>query len=262
MPSSRSDCIRRYTAQRGGVRVLPARAVRARAHLGGRDPRRHRGVRSRAGAGSHLRAGSCGPRDGQRRHAPPVRERSGGQGAGATRAEREAARALELDPELAEAHLARAAVARKADFDWGLTLEESARALELNPTSTSRGISVRRRSITWGCSTARRTSSARRNASTRRTAPSSSEPRGVVAFLHGRNDEAVRKLEETRHTQQPGLRRLLSQPGLLLRGRHAPGASDAGLPAALRRRARPRPGHAHRRRASPPCAGTGLAPSA
>ncbi|MFL5494070.1 MAG: protein kinase domain-containing protein [Gemmatimonadales bacterium] len=48
------------------------------------------------------------------------------------RAESEAARAIALDSSLAEAHLARAAVARKSEFDWGRTLEESSRALELN----------------------------------------------------------------------------------------------------------------------------------
>jgi eukaryotic-like serine/threonine-protein kinase len=49
------------------------------------------------------------------------------------RAEAEAARAIALDSSLAEAHLARAAVARKSEFDWARTLEESSRALELNP---------------------------------------------------------------------------------------------------------------------------------
>ncbi len=49
------------------------------------------------------------------------------------RAKREATRALSLDPGLAEAHLAMAAVARKSEFDWTGTLEESRRALELNP---------------------------------------------------------------------------------------------------------------------------------
>ncbi len=49
------------------------------------------------------------------------------------RALAEAGRALELDSTLAEAHLARAAVARKTDFDWSRTLDESRRALEFNP---------------------------------------------------------------------------------------------------------------------------------
>ena len=49
------------------------------------------------------------------------------------RTEREARAALDLDPELAEAHLARAAVARKREFDWNATMEASRRAALLNP---------------------------------------------------------------------------------------------------------------------------------
>ena len=49
------------------------------------------------------------------------------------RAETEARAALELDQDLAEAHLARAAVARKREFDWNTTIEASRRALVLNP---------------------------------------------------------------------------------------------------------------------------------
>ena len=51
----------------------------------------------------------------------------------AGRAETEARTALALDPDLAEAHLARAAVARKREFDWGAAIESSRRALLLNP---------------------------------------------------------------------------------------------------------------------------------
>jgi eukaryotic-like serine/threonine-protein kinase len=49
------------------------------------------------------------------------------------RAEAEARRAMALDSNLAEAHLAMAAVYRKAEFNWEGTLEESRRALALNP---------------------------------------------------------------------------------------------------------------------------------
>ena len=49
------------------------------------------------------------------------------------RADAEARAALELDSDLAEAHLARAAVARKREFDWNLALTASRRALVLNP---------------------------------------------------------------------------------------------------------------------------------
>jgi DNA-binding winged helix-turn-helix (wHTH) protein/tetratricopeptide (TPR) repeat protein len=49
------------------------------------------------------------------------------------RAEAEARAALAADSDLAEAHLARAAVARKREFDWDATMEASRRALVLNP---------------------------------------------------------------------------------------------------------------------------------
>ena len=49
------------------------------------------------------------------------------------RADAEARTALESNPDLAEAHLARAAVARKRDFDWNATMSSSRRALTLNP---------------------------------------------------------------------------------------------------------------------------------
>jgi DNA-binding winged helix-turn-helix (wHTH) protein/TolB-like protein/Tfp pilus assembly protein PilF len=49
------------------------------------------------------------------------------------RAEREALAALALDPDLAEAHLGRAAVYRKREFDWDETVAASRRALVLNP---------------------------------------------------------------------------------------------------------------------------------
>ena len=49
------------------------------------------------------------------------------------RAEAEARAALAADDGLAEAHLARAAVARKREFDWDATLDASDRALVLDP---------------------------------------------------------------------------------------------------------------------------------
>ena len=49
------------------------------------------------------------------------------------RAETEARAALALDADLAEAHLARAAVARKREFDWNVTVTSARRALVLNP---------------------------------------------------------------------------------------------------------------------------------
>ena len=49
-------------------------------------------------------------------------------------AARSAHRALDLDANLGEAHEALAAVFRKAEFDWGRTIEESRRAITLNPS--------------------------------------------------------------------------------------------------------------------------------
>jgi DNA-binding winged helix-turn-helix (wHTH) protein/tetratricopeptide (TPR) repeat protein len=49
------------------------------------------------------------------------------------RTETAARAALDVDPDLAEAHLARAAVARKREFDWNATMTASRRALVLNP---------------------------------------------------------------------------------------------------------------------------------
>src|SRR5262245_25067781 len=50
------------------------------------------------------------------------------------RSQKEAAAALALDPNLAEAHEARAAVARYNEFDWDLAINESDRAVALNPS--------------------------------------------------------------------------------------------------------------------------------
>ena len=50
------------------------------------------------------------------------------------RARQEAGRALQLDPDLAEAHVAIAAVHRFQKYDWDTVIRESRRALELNPS--------------------------------------------------------------------------------------------------------------------------------
>ena len=52
----------------------------------------------------------------------------------ARRADDEIAKALALDPALAETRQALAAIYRKKDFNWERVLEESERALELNPS--------------------------------------------------------------------------------------------------------------------------------
>ena len=51
----------------------------------------------------------------------------------AERADEEIAKALALNPDLAETHQALAAVYRKKDFNWEKVLDASARAIELNP---------------------------------------------------------------------------------------------------------------------------------
>ncbi len=116
------------------------------------------------------------------------------------RAEREAVRALELDPGLAEAHLARAAVARKSEFDWGLTLQESATALQLNP-NLDLAHSFRAAAFYHVGLMERALEETRlglqvdpqNRAEQLRTT-------GVIAFLQGRNDDAIRSLEEVRRT--------------------------------------------------------------
>lgn len=51
-----------------------------------------------------------------------------------TRARQEAGRALQLDPDMAEAHVALAAVHRFQEYDWNTVIHESRRAIELNPS--------------------------------------------------------------------------------------------------------------------------------
>jgi Tfp pilus assembly protein PilF len=53
------------------------------------------------------------------------------------RARQEAGRALQLDPDLAEAHVALAAVHRFQEYDWDTVIRESRRALERNPSLDS-----------------------------------------------------------------------------------------------------------------------------
>ena len=116
------------------------------------------------------------------------------------RAKEEAARALALDPNLAEAHLAKAAVSRKADFDWESTLEESGRALALNPNLDVAhyfreaafyhlglfDLAEREDREALGMDPADQVEQLR--------------TRGVVAFLQGRYPEAVKNLELARRS--------------------------------------------------------------
>ena len=116
------------------------------------------------------------------------------------RAKAEAARALALDPSLAEAHLAKAAVSRKSDFDWEGTLEESGRALALNPNLDIAhyfreaafyhfglfDLAEREDREALGVDPANKVERVR--------------TRGVTEFLQGRYPEAVEHLEEARRS--------------------------------------------------------------
>jgi eukaryotic-like serine/threonine-protein kinase len=116
------------------------------------------------------------------------------------RAREEASRALALDPSLAEAYLAKAAVSRKSDFDWEGTLEESARALALNPSLDGAryfreaafyhlglfDLAEREDQEALGTDPANRVEQLRE--------------RGVVALLQGRYREAVMNLEAARRS--------------------------------------------------------------
>jgi serine/threonine-protein kinase len=116
------------------------------------------------------------------------------------RAEREAARAIELDPGLAEAHLARAAVARKSDFDWGVTLEESGKALELNPNLDLAHYFRAAAFYHLGLMQLAEQEMHQPLAVDPQNRPEQLRTTGVIAFLQGRNTEAIRYLEETRRS--------------------------------------------------------------
>jgi serine/threonine-protein kinase len=116
------------------------------------------------------------------------------------RAEQEAARALELDPGLAEAHLARAAVARKTDFDWAVTLEESARALELNPNLDLARYFRAAAFYHLGLFDDASGEMAQALHGDPQNRAEELRTAGVIAFLQGREADAIRNLEDARHT--------------------------------------------------------------
>jgi TolB-like protein len=117
-------------------------------------------------------------------------------------AKREADEALRLDPDLAEAHEARAAVAREGEFDWGVTMDESARALALNPSLAQphffragvfyhMGLMERaEREIGLG------------QANDPLDRVQALRLRGTVALLDGRYAEAATLMEETQHISE------------------------------------------------------------
>ncbi len=75
-----------------------------------------------------VRARARRSRDGLRRHVSAIRARGRSREMGRADRNRGARRARRSTPDLAEAHLARAAVARKREFDWNTTMTASRRA--------------------------------------------------------------------------------------------------------------------------------------
>jgi eukaryotic-like serine/threonine-protein kinase len=116
------------------------------------------------------------------------------------RAKAEASRALALDPDLAEAHLAKAAVSRKADFNWQETLEESGRALALNPNLDVAHYYREAAYYHLGLFDL----AEREDREATRVEPQDQaewlRTRGVVAFLEGHYAEAIKNLEEARRS--------------------------------------------------------------
>jgi len=116
------------------------------------------------------------------------------------RAKREANRALALDPGLAEAHLAMAAVARKSEFDWVGTLNESRRALELNPNLDLAHYFQAAAFYHIGLFEQARHEVQRALAVDPLNTVEQLRTRGVVAFLQGDNPTAIDLLEQVRRT--------------------------------------------------------------
>ena len=116
------------------------------------------------------------------------------------RAEVEAARALALDSTLAEAHLARAAVARKSEFDWDRTLEEGRRALDLNPNLDLAHYFRAAAFYHLGLFEESEREVTEALSVDPQNAAEQLRTRGVVAFLQGRYQEAVGYFEEVRRS--------------------------------------------------------------
>lgn len=127
-------------------------------------------------------------------------------------AEREAQRALDIEPALAEAHLARAAIFRKAEFDWERTIEESDRALALNP---SLALPHYFRAAAFYHLGLLELVEAEVEAGLAKDPTDRVEPartRGATAFFSGRWDEAIQHLEEVqRLSDKPLSDHLLAQ---------------------------------------------------
>ena len=116
------------------------------------------------------------------------------------RAKAEASRAIALDPDLAEAHLAKAAVSRKADFNWQETLEESERALALNPNLDIAHYYREAAYYHLGLFDLAEREDRAATRVERQDQVEQFRTRGVVAFLEGRYPEAIKNLELARRS--------------------------------------------------------------
>jgi DNA-binding winged helix-turn-helix (wHTH) protein/TolB-like protein len=115
------------------------------------------------------------------------------------RAEREAHQALNLDPKLAEAHEALAAIYRYTEFDWDRTIKESRLAIESNPSldmphTYLAGAFYHLGLLDMVDIEARQAMEINR---VNRVEPLRAQ--GVAAFLGGRFTEAAQLLEEMQH---------------------------------------------------------------
>lgn len=126
------------------------------------------------------------------------------------RAERQAARALELDPGLAQGHEALAALYRHKEFEWDKTIEESRRTLEANPNLDMPHFYLA--SAFYHLGLLEMVDGELRQG--QEVNPTNTfdvlRTRGVTALLSGKFDEAVALLEEVQHLSS----RPLSDPYL------------------------------------------------
>ena len=113
------------------------------------------------------------------------------------RAEAEARAALAADPDLPEAHLARAAVARKREFDWSATVTSSRRALgTIIPTWSRRGSSSPPRTTIMAIWTKRASNSRRGRPCTAPMSSSRFASSALIALFSGSFAPARVRLEE------------------------------------------------------------------
>ena len=246
--------------QRGGLRVVPARAGGAGADLGAGDPGGHRVLRARPRARFDVRAGPGRIGDGQRRHAPALRRRRRGKAVGRAGRARSGARAGAGSRPGGSAPRPRG---RGAKGRLRLGADPGGERQGARPQSQSRPRALfQGRGLLSPGAAGARTRGGRAGASGR---PAES-PRAAADHRRGGaagGPERRGRSESGGGTpgQQPGVRRFLPEAGLLLRGRHHPGLPRFWTPFRGPLPLPPRPAPPPRWRASPPSAATAPGPS-